>query len=134
MKFMLDTNTCIYIIKHHPPEVKKKLERIPVGEVAVSSIVLAELWYGIERSAQRKNNEVALGDFLQYVAALDWPIQAAPIYGRVRGRLAKKGTPIGANDLLIAAHALALDAVLVTDNVREFRRVPKLRIVNWVER
>lgn len=134
MKYMLDTNTCIYIIKHRTPEVRKKLERVPVGDVSVSGIVLAELWYGIEESAQRKRNEEALENFLQYVTALDWPTQATPVYGKIRSHLRRKGTPIGANDLLIAAHALTLGSVLVTDNTAEFRRVPRLKVENWVVR
>jgi tRNA(fMet)-specific endonuclease VapC len=134
MKYMLDTNVCIAIIKECPEEVKEKLSKIPVGEIGISSIVVAELWYGIRLSHMRKHNEVALNEFLKYVIVLDWPEEAAPEYGRIRAHLKKKGTPIGANDLLIAAHALALDAVLVTDNIREFRRTPNLKIENWISR
>lgn len=134
MRYMLDTNTCIYLIKHRPLELRRRLEKVPIGDAAISSIVLAELWYGIEESAQRKRNEEALEDFLQYAAVLDWPAQAAPVYGRIRSHLRKRGAPIGANDLLIAAHALTLGALLVTDNLDEFRRVPKLRVENWVIR
>ncbi|MDH3672495.1 MAG: type II toxin-antitoxin system VapC family toxin [Gammaproteobacteria bacterium] len=132
MRYMLDTNTCIYIIKHHPPEVKKRLRKIPVGEVAVSSIVVAELCYGVAQSQKRTHNQAALGDFLEYLLVLDWPVEAALPYGEVRTHLKKKGAPIGAMDLLIAAHAITENAVLVTDNVREFRRVPKLKIENWL--
>ena len=134
MKYMLDTNVCIATIKECPEEVKEKLLKIPVGEIGISSIVVAELWYGIRLSSMRKHNEVALNEFLEYVIVLDWPEEAAPEYGRIRAQLKKKGTPVGANDLLIAAHALALDAVLVTDNIREFRRIPNLKIENWISR
>ena len=134
MKYMLDTNACIAIIKECPEEVKEKLLKIPVGEIGISSIVVAELWYGIRLSSMRKHNEVALNEFLEYVIVLDWPEEAAPEYGKIRAQLKKRGTPIGANDLLIAAHALALDAVLVTDNIREFRRIPNLKIENWISR
>src|SRR3990172_11615000 len=99
---MLDTNTCIYIVKHRRPEVRKKLERVPVGDVSVSSIVLAELWCGIEESAQRKRNEESLENFLQYVTALDWPTQAAPVYGKIRSHLRRKGTQLGASHHHIA--------------------------------
>jgi tRNA(fMet)-specific endonuclease VapC len=134
MRYMLDTNTCIYLIKHHPPEVKQRVGTLSVGEVAVSSVVIAELWYGIVQSTKKKHNEAALEDFLKYVTILDWPMQAAPEYGRIRAHLKKKSTLIGAMDLLIAAHAVTLDAVLVTDNVREFGRVPRLKVENWVNR
>lgn len=134
MKYMLDTNVCIATIKECPEEVKEKLLKIPVGEIGISSIVVAKLWYGIRLSGMRKHNEVALNEFLEYVIVLDWPEEAAPEYGRIRAQLKKKGTPIGANDLLIAAHALALDAVLVTDNIREFRRIPNLKTENWISR
>ena len=129
---MLDTNTCIYIIKHHPPEVKKRLRKIPVGDVVVSSIVVAELCYGVTQSQRRKGNQAALDGFLEYLLVLDWPAEAAVPYGEVRTHLKKKGTPIGAMDLLIAAHAIAENAILVTDNITEFRRVPKLKVENWV--
>ena len=134
MRYLLDTNTCIHVIKYHPSSVQEKLAPIPVGEVGVSSMVWAELWYGIAHSGKRQHNEQALTEFLDYVEVLDWPREAAPIYGRVRSFLRKKGTPIGAMGLLIAAHALTLDAALVTDNVVEFRRVPKLKIENWIDR
>ena len=103
----------------------------PVGEVAISSIVAAELWYGVARSQKKKQNEAALRDFLDYVAVLDWPCEACLIYGQVRATLEEKGTPIGAMDLLIASHSLWLDAIIVTDNTREFQRVPDLKIENW---
>ena len=134
MKYLLDTNVCIAIIKECPDEEKAKLLKIPFGEIGISSIVLAELWYGIRLSRKREHNEAALNQFLEYVTVLDWPEQAAPEYGMIREHLKKKGTPIGANDLLIAAHALALDAVLVTDNAREFERIPSLKIENWISR
>lgn len=132
MRYMLDTNTCIYLIKHHPPEVKENLAAVPIGEVGVSTIVVAELRYGITQSTKRKHNEGALNDFLDYVTVLDWPMKAAPEYGRIRSHLKKRGTPIGAMDLLIAAHAITLNTVLVTNNTREFCRVPKLKLENWV--
>ena len=105
---------------------------ISLDNVGVSSIVIAELWYGIEQSRKRKDNEAALNDFLKYVTVVDWPGNAALQYGKIRTHLKRKGTPIGAMDLLIAAHALTLNAVLVTHNVREFIRVPKLKVEDWL--
>ena len=134
MTYLLDTNICIAIIKKCPAEVQKKLTRMAVGEVAISSFVLAELWYGVELSEKKEENKTALNNFLQYVTVLDWPDLAGEKYGNIRARLRQKGTPIGANDLLIAAHALALDAVLVSDNTREFLRVPGLKLENWINR
>ena len=134
MKYFLDTNICIAIIKKCPLGVKKKLIRTAVGEVAISSIVLAELWYGIELSQKKQENQAALHDFLQYINVLDWPERAGREYGRIRAQLKQKGTLIGANDLFIAAHALALDLTLVSDNTREFLRVPDLKLENWIAR
>ena len=129
---MLDTNTCIAIIKHQPETIQGRLTDLSVDEVAISSIVAAELCYGVALSQKKKQNEMALKDFLDYVAVLDWPLDACRVYGRLRADLKKKGTPIGALDLLIASHALRLDAVLVTGNKREFQRIPGLKIENWL--
>ena len=132
MRYMLDTNICIAIMKMSSPKIRNRLEGLRADEIGISSIVAAELWYGIAQSQRPKHNEEALKDFMRYVTVTDWPADAAPAYGRVRSYLRKQGTPIGAMDLLIAAHALAVDAVLVTNNVSEFKRVPKLRIENWI--
>lgn len=134
MRYMLHTNTCINVIKYHPSKAQKKLDAIAVGAVGISSIVLAELWYGVAHSAKREHNAQALAEFLEYVSTSDWPQEAAPEYGRIRSQLRKKGTPIGAMDLLIAVHALTLEATLVTDNVTEFRRVSNLKVENWIQR
>ena len=129
---MLDTNTCIAIIKRRPDTIQTRLTALSIEEVGISGIVAAELWYGVALSQKKKQNEAALKDFLDYVTVLDWPFEASEIYGRIRADIKGKGTPIGAMDLLIASHALFLDAVLVTENVREFQRVSDLRIENWV--
>ncbi|MEA3548847.1 MAG: type II toxin-antitoxin system VapC family toxin, partial [Thermodesulfobacteriota bacterium] len=112
----------------------KKLIRTAVGKVAISSIVLAELCYGIKLSRKQKKNRAALHDFLQYVTVQDWPEQAGREYGKIHAQLKQKRTPIGANDLLFAAHAVTLDAVLVSDKTREFLRVPGLKLKNWIDR
>jgi len=134
MRYMLDTNTCIHIIKYRPDGLYARLSALSVEDVAISSIVAAELWYGVALSQKKQHNEAALKDFLDYVEVLDWPYEAGPTYGLVRAHLKKKGTPIGAMDLLVATHALFLGSVLVTDNTREFKRVPGLKIENWLKK
>ena len=130
--YMLDTNTCIAIIKRRPETIQPKLTALSMEEVGISGIVAAELWYGVAFSQKKKQNETALKDFLDYVMVLDWPFAAGEIYGRIRADLKAKGTPVGAMGLLIATHALFLDATLVTGNQREFQRVPDLKIENWL--
>ena len=134
IRYMLDTNTCIAIIKHRPDTVQARLTALSIDEVGISAIAAAELWYGVAFSQKKKQNETALNDFLDYVKQMDWPFEAGEVYGRIRSDLKRKGTPIGAMDLLIASHALFLDAILVTDNEREFQRVSDLRIENWLQR
>jgi tRNA(fMet)-specific endonuclease VapC len=130
---MLDTNSCIAIMKRRSVAIQDRLVDLSTDEVAVSSMVTAELWYGVALSQKKKQNEAALRDFLDFVTILDWPGEASAIYGQIRAGLKEKGTPIGAMDLLIASHALFLDAILVTDNTRELRRVPGLKVENWLE-
>ena len=109
-----------------------RLSLLSPEEVAISSMVAAELWFGVANSQKKKKNEAALKDFLEFVTSLDWPCAASPLYGRIRSQLQKLGTPIGAMDLLIATHALFLNTVLVTNNTREFERVPDLKVENWL--
>jgi tRNA(fMet)-specific endonuclease VapC len=132
MKVMLDTNICIYIIKRRPEPVLRRFGLFPVGEIGISAITLAELEYGAAKSAQPKQNHEALEQFISplHVAAFDR--QATAAYGRIRAMLEKTGRAIGAMDLLIAAHALSLGVQLVTNNEKEFKRVPGLRVENWV--
>ena len=132
MNVMLDTNTCIYIIKRHPQSVLQRFSSFRVGEIGISTITLAELEYGAARSVQPKKNREALEEFISAleVAVFDQP--ATEAYGRIRATLEKKGRPIGAMDLLIAAHALSLGVRLVTNNEREFKRVPGLQVENWI--
>ncbi len=132
IKYMLDTDTCISLIKARPDKISRRLSRLPVEDVGISSIVAAELWYGVALSEKKKQNEAALQDFLDFVKVLDWPTGACPVYGRIRAHRKKKGTLIGAMDLLIASHASFLNAVLVTNNTREFDRVPELKMENWL--
>ena len=131
IRYMLDMDACIALIKKRPESMRSRLLHLSPEEVGVSAIVAAELWFGVAHSMKKRRNEDALRDFLGYATPLDWPYEAAALYGRIRTGLQKKGTPIGAMDLLIATHALFLDAVLVTNNVKEFERVPDLKIENW---
>ncbi len=134
MRYMLDTNACIHIIKYRPGMLWERFSTLSIGDIAISSIVAAELWYGIALSQKKKQIEEALRDFLDYVEVMDWPSGAGPIYGQSRGDLKTRGTPIGTMNLLVAVHALFLDAVLVTDNVKEFARVRGLKTENWLDR
>jgi tRNA(fMet)-specific endonuclease VapC len=132
IRYLLDTNTCISLIKERPERISAKLSALDVEDVATSSIVVAELWYGVALSQKKKQNEAALSDFLNIIMVLDWPAGACPMYGQIRAHLKMRGTPIGAMDLLIASHALFLELVLVTENTREFCRVPNLEVENWL--
>ena len=131
MKVMLDTNICIYIIKQKPRSVLERFAAFPVGDLGISVITLAELEYGASKSSEPDRNREALEQFVSplEIAVLDRP--ATSIYGKIRALLEKRGRPIGSMDLLIAAHALSLNVRLVTNNMREFKRVPGLRVENW---
>jgi tRNA(fMet)-specific endonuclease VapC len=133
MRWMLDTDTCIFVMKHHPPQVRARLRRAAIGEVGMSAIVLAELELGIAKSKRRDDNAAALEDFLAYCIVRDWPQEAASAYADIRASLEAQGTPIGSNDLLIAAHARHLGSTLVTNNTDGFQRVAGLKLENWRE-
>lgn len=132
MKFLLDTNICIYIIKRKPLEVLQKFNTYQVGEIGLSAITVAELEFGVQKSQFPSKNQQALTQFLLPLQIVDFDHAAAVIYGNVRAMLAKGGTPIGSLDTLIAAHALSLQVTLITNNVKEFSRVPSLKLDNWV--
>jgi tRNA(fMet)-specific endonuclease VapC len=134
MKLMLDTNICIYIIKQRPPEVLTRFKGYVVGDIAVSSITVAELQFGVQRSQTPERNQPALDQFLLPLTVVGFDQAAAATYGQVRTSLERSGRPIGPLDTLIAAHALSLKLTLVTNNVDEFARVPGLQVVNWVNR
>ncbi len=128
---MLDTNICIYILQKHPIHIKEKFNAIET--VHISSIVYAELQYGIEYGSKRLRaaREKQLNQFLTLLTIHDWDKRAAEQYGKVNAFLRKKGMMIGNMDMLIAAHALSLKATLVTNNGREFQRIPDLMVENW---
>lgn len=131
LRYLLDTNTCIYIVNRQPPAVFEHFKDLRAGQVAISSITGAELHFGVAKSGSGRNLK-ALEKFLAPLDVLPFDDMAMLEYGRLRANLERAGRPIGALDTLIAAHALALDCVLVTNNLREFKRVPKLRLENWV--
>lgn len=131
MKYLLDTDICIYLIKRRPESVVRHLAAQQVGDVGVSAVTVAELRYGVARSAQTERNARALELFLAPLVIADFDAGAATAYGAVRAALERAGAPIGALDTLIAAHALSLGATLVTNNTREFDRVPGLSLANW---
>lgn len=131
MKYMLDTNICIYLIKRKPPQVLKKFQTHTLGDICVSSITVAELRYGVEKSQHTKQNQAALDLFLSPLEIVEFGPSTAHHYGQIRANLERSGTPIGAYDLLIAGHAQSLGITLVTHHTREFNRVANLRVENW---
>ena len=132
MRYMLDTNVCIHIMKHKPESVLQTFRQHPIGDVCVSSITYAELCYGVSKGARREQNQLALSVFLSGLQILPFDASAALQFGRLRTSLETAGLPIGVMDMLIAAHALSLDLTVVTNNTREFSRVPGLRVEDWV--
>lgn len=129
---LLDTNICIYIINTRPPEVLARFHRYRLGEIGLSSVVAAELAYGAAKSRSERNRK-ALEMFLAPLEILPFDEPAVWAYGELRAALEARGQPIGSLDTMIAAHALSLDAVLATNNTREFSRVEGLRLENWVD-
>ncbi len=133
MKYMLDTNICIYIIKKKPKEVWERFKNLEIGDICISVITLAELEYGVEKSNYPRNNKMALTAFLSPIDILSFSQSAAAIYGNIRAHLEQKGKVIGAYDMMIGAHALSENLTLITNNMKEFRRIPGLSVENWVD-
>ena len=131
MKWLLDTNVCIAVIRRRPESALRRLRGKQVGQVGLSTITLAELEFGAAKSQQPARARAALREFLLPLEVVPFDEAAADAYGTVRAAMEKKGRPIGPLDTLIAAHALALGTVLVTSNTREFRRVPGLSVEDW---
>jgi tRNA(fMet)-specific endonuclease VapC len=132
LRYMLDTDTCSYIMKRSNAALLARLEKVPVADVCLSVISKCELLYGVEISPRRQQDEAALNAFLSYIEVLDFPYRASVHYAQIRAHLKALGTLIGANDLFIAAHARSLGLTLVTNNTGEFVRVPKLALENWL--
>lgn len=133
MKYLLDTNIIAYIINKRPPEVFSKFQSLSKDEIFVSSIVVAELWFGVAKSHKKEENKSALEKFLAPLTIVDFDLTAAKFYAVIRADLESKGLIIGSNDILIASHALSLGRTLVTNNTKEFERVNGLKLENWVE-
>lgn len=131
VRYLLDTNICIYIRRHRPPEVLARFQQLDPGEAAISVVTWGELLYGAEKSQQRSKAMHLLEEFTASVPVLPLPEGAGRAYGAIRAALETKGEPIGNNDLWIAAHASAAALTLVTNNEREFKRVAGLKVRNW---
>jgi len=130
-RYMLDTDTCSFIMKRSNNAVLKRLQKVPVSDVCISVITKSELLFGVEVSPRRPQDEAALTAFLGYVEVLDFTDEAPLHYAKIRADLKRQGAMIGANDLFIAAHARSLGLTLVTNNTREFGRVRNLTTENW---
>lgn len=133
MNYLIDTNICIYIMNNQPPEVIQRFKSKDVGQIGISSITVSELYYGVSKSKYRKKNSTRLEEFLTPFEILAYDQKASKFYGEIRAQLEKSGDIIGPLDLLIAAHALSLNLVLITNNKKEFNLVKSLKIENWVK-
>ncbi|MEB3190416.1 MAG: type II toxin-antitoxin system VapC family toxin [Snowella sp.] len=133
MKYLLDTNICIYLIKQKPPKVLARFQTLALTDIGISSITVAELEYGVCKSQQQEKNRSALMQFLIPLEIVEFDQAAATLYGSIRSDLESRGLVIGAMDMLIAAHALSLGVTLVSNNVREFSRIANLSLENWAE-
>jgi len=131
--FLLDTNICIYLIKKKPANVLRRLQKYYIADIGISCITLSELEYGIQKSSQPFRNRIALAEFLAPFDILAFDDNAALEYGKIRWDLEQRGQTIGGMDLLIAAHALSNQCTLVTNNEREFMRIPGLNVENWAK-
>lgn len=130
---MLDTNICIYVLNRQPPEVRRRFAAHPFGQACISAITLAELESGVAASRYRQENTLALRALQDELVMLPFDAAAAHHFGDIRTELKRSGTPIGPMDMLIAAHARSQGLTLVTNNVREFARVPGLAVENWLD-
>jgi tRNA(fMet)-specific endonuclease VapC len=133
MKYMLDTNICIYIIKRKPQTVIERFLQTEISQIGISSITLSELLFGVSKSSKPDQNKIALAQFIAPPEILPYDDQAAQCYGDLRAYLERQGKPIGSLDMLIAAHALSINGTLVTNNEKEFIRILDLKIENWVK-
>ncbi|MFO1379803.1 MAG: type II toxin-antitoxin system VapC family toxin [Chitinivorax sp.] len=131
-RYLLDTNICIYIAKHNPPAVRERFARHSASELAMSVITLSELRFGAEKSQTRERALATIGQLQTLIEVCPLPQQAGEHYGQIRASLQQAGLPIGNNDLWLAAHARSEGWILVTNNEREFARVPGLQVENWV--
>ena len=133
IKYLIDTNICIYIMNKRPIGIIHKFKQFDVGEIGVSTITVSELQYGVSKSKHRRLNKQRIEEFLFPLEILPYDEIAATIYGDIRVQSEKRGEPIGPLDLLIAAHALSRNLVLISNNEKEFKRVKNLKVENWVK-
>jgi tRNA(fMet)-specific endonuclease VapC len=133
MKYLIDTNICIYIMSKRPIKVIQKFKQFDVGEICVSTITVSELQYGVVKSKNHRLNLQRVQEFLSPLEIIPYDENAANMYGDIRYQLEKRGEPIGPLDLMIAAHALSGNFVLVTNNEKEFKRIKQLKIENWAK-
>ena len=131
-EYMLDTDTCAFILRKSSPVLLERIQLVPLAQQCMSVVTLAELLYGIQVSSKKKANREAVDALTRHVNVIDWTKEAAAHYAEIRADLKKKGQQLGANDLLIAAHARSLGAVIVTNNVKDFGRVKGLKLENWM--
>ena len=133
LRYLLDTNICFYISKQRPSKLAERFASLESGTVGMSLITFGELRFGAEKSVRRDESLAALGRLAELIPVLAPGVAAGEAYGSLGATLEKSGTPIGNNDLWIAAHALSLDLTLVSNNIREFERIPKIKLENWAE-
>lgn len=133
MRYLIDTNICIYIMNQRDQTLIQRFKGIPVGEICISSITLSELSYGVCKSSNVTKNKQRVKEFLMPFQILSFNKVSAQIYGQIRSLLEKKGQTIGSFDMLIASHALSEGLVLVTNNEKEFKRIKNLKIENWLK-
>ena len=133
--FMLDTDTCIFLMRGESPALAARVQSVPLQQQVMSAVTFAELTYGVQVSAaaKRKQNQSVLDSLVLHLAVLDWPQDAAKHYAEIRADLKKRGAQLGAADLMIAAHARAMGAIVVTNNVKDFERVKGLEVENWTK-
>ena len=130
--YMLDTDTCAFILRRSPQALLDRIQAVPLERQVMSMVTLAELLYGAQLSSRKKDNKAAVDALTRHLALIDWTRDAAEHYADIRTDLKKKGQLIGSNDLMIAAHARSLGAIVVTNNVKDFRRVKGLKHENWM--
>jgi tRNA(fMet)-specific endonuclease VapC len=131
LQYMLDTNICTHVVKNYPPKLRERFNRL-AEQLCISSVTLAELCYGAEKSARRLQDTQAIEHFVGRLEILSFSPRAAAHYGQIRAELERRGRPVGPYHMLIAAHARAEGLTIVTNNIREFRRIPGMQIENWV--
>ena len=131
-RYMLDTDMCSHIIKEHPESMRQRFQTLAMEQLCISIVTYAELIYGVERSSSKRVNRPIIEDFARHLDIMDWDTKAADQYGVIRTELEAAGTPIGAMDMMIAAHTKSIRAVLVTNNQKHFTKIKGLKIENWI--